>query len=61
MKVSEIVRKAKKQGCVIRKHGGDHDLWNNPKTGQSALIPRHWSKELPDGTANNILRKLGLK
>ena len=61
MKVSEITRLAKKHGCRIKRHGSEHDIWIDPKTGNTARIPRHQSKELPTGTAQNIMKDLGLK
>jgi len=61
MKASELTRLAKRGGCHIKRHGADHDIWINPKTGQTAPIPRHKSKEVPTGTAAKITKILGLK
>ena len=61
MKVSELTKIAKKQGCYIKRHGSEHDIWINPKTGNTARIPRHQSKEVATGTAHNIMEDLGLK
>jgi predicted RNA binding protein YcfA (HicA-like mRNA interferase family) len=61
VKASELTRLAKKHGCRIKRHGSEHDIWINPKTGSTARIPRHQSKEIATGTAQNILRALGLK
>ena len=61
MKASELTRLAKKNGCQIKKHGGEHDIWVNPKTGGTARIPRHQSKEVATGTADQIMKNLGLK
>ena len=61
MKVNEITRMAKKSGCHILRHGSEHDIWINPKTGGTSPIPRHQSKELATGTANRIMKDLGLK
>jgi len=61
VKASELVRLAKKHGCQLKEHGGEHDLWLNPKTGGTARIPRHHSKEVKTGTASRIMRDLGLK
>lgn len=44
-------------GCVLSRHGGNHDKWTNPKTGVSQFVPRH-SGEVPTGFANKILRDL---
>ena len=61
MKVSELVKIAKKHGCFIKRHGSEHDIWIDPKTGNTSSIPRHQSKEIAIGTAHNIMRDLGLK
>ena len=60
-KVSEIVKMIKKEThCYMIREGANHEIWLNPDTGEEFPIPRHYSKELPKGTANNILRKAGL-
>ena len=61
MKISEIVRLIKKHGCIIKRHGAEHDIWINPTTGGEASVPRHSSKELPTGTAEKNLKGLKLK
>jgi predicted RNA binding protein YcfA (HicA-like mRNA interferase family) len=61
MKVSELIRLAKKRGCRIKRHGAEHDVWINPKTNNTASIPRHQSKEIATGTAYTIMKALGLK
>ena len=61
MKVSELTRLAKAHGCQIKRHGAEHDIWIDPKTGGTARIPRHQSKEIATGTAHNIMKDLGLK
>jgi predicted RNA binding protein YcfA (HicA-like mRNA interferase family) len=61
MKVSELTRLARKKGCKIKRHGAEHDIWINPKTGGTARIPRHQSKEVATGTAHDIMSCLGLK
>ena len=61
MKASELARLAKKHGCYIKRHGSQHDIWVNPNTGNTARIPRHQSKEVATGTADNIINDLGLK
>ena len=61
MKASELVRLVKKYGCRIARHGSEHDIWINPKTGGTAEIPRHQSKDIHKGTAHKIMKDLGLK
>jgi predicted RNA binding protein YcfA (HicA-like mRNA interferase family) len=60
MKVSELTRLARKNGCYIIRNGAAHDIWIDPKTGNTARLPRHQSKEVATGTANNIKKDLGL-
>lgn len=61
MTASEMVRLLKKNGFKLKNHGKEHDTYHNPKTGAQVQIPRHPSKELKTGTANQILRDAGLK
>jgi len=61
MKTSELINGAKKNGCYILRHGSDHDIWINPKTGKTASIPRHKSKEIATGTAHRIIKDLEIK
>ena len=61
MKASELIKMAKNHGCVIKRHGSEHDIWVNPATGNTTRIPRHKSKEVATGTVNNIMKDLGLK
>ena len=61
VRVSEFIRQLKKQGIKFEEHGKKHDKYVNPKTGQSARLPRHQSQEIRDGTREQILKDLGLK
>lgn len=49
MKISELTRLVSKAGCYLLKHKTRHDLWINPATGETFLIPRHQSEEVPKG------------
>lgn len=61
-RVSEIVKQIKKHtSCYLLREGGNHEIWLNPDTGIEFQVPRHYGKELPTGTANNILKSAGLK
>jgi hypothetical protein len=42
--------------CEFHHHGGKHDVWWNPATGDMASIPRH--RTLKKGTARGICRDL---
>ena len=61
MKVSELKRLLKENGCYFLKEGGEHETWYSPKSQKKLRIPRHDSKELPTGTRDRILKDAGLK
>ena len=61
MKVSELKRLISKRGCRFVKNGGNHDEWENKKTGQKTTIPRHNAHEIGTGLVQQILKDLGLK
>lgn len=61
MKVSELTKLLKKNGCYLVEHGKEHDKWHSDITGKDFRVPRHKSKEIPTGTLNNILKDAGLK
>lgn len=61
MKVSELIKLLKKNKSYLVEHGKEHDKWHSDITGKDFRVPRHPSKELPTGTANQILKDAGLK
>lgn len=61
MKVSELIKLLKANGCYLVTHGKEHDKWHSDVTGKNFMLPRHPSKELPTGTANKIMKDAGLK
>ncbi len=56
MKRQDLIRRLEESGCVLVRHGGRHDWYRNPKTGQSQPVPRH--REINEHVARNILKKL---
>ena len=61
MKVSELSKLLKKNGCYLIEHGKEHDEWYSEITGKSFRLPRHQSKEIATGTLNRILKDAGLR
>ncbi len=43
-------------GCVLTRHGGNHDWYTNNVTKQSQPVPRH--NEINENLAKSILKKL---
>lgn len=59
MKVSELQKLLKKNGCYISRHGSNHDIWYSPITNKQFPVPRHPSKEIKTGTLNSIKKDAG--
>jgi len=56
MKRVDLIKKLKKSGCILIRHGGNHDWYQNPDTKISQPIPRH--KKIAESLANHIIKKL---
>jgi len=56
MKQADLVRKLEQAGCILIRHGGNHDWYRNPKTGSVQPVPRH--REINELLARHILKKL---
>ncbi|HEY1240466.1 MAG TPA: type II toxin-antitoxin system HicA family toxin [Bryobacteraceae bacterium] len=54
MKRIDLIRKLEQAGCVLVRHGGKHDWYQNRKTGAS-------QREIKDFLAKHILRKLDIE
>lgn len=59
MKRKEFIRELVKAGCYIKRHGANHDIYMNPRTGRKAPIPRH--AEIKESLCELIRKQLGLK
>ena len=56
MKRRDLERKLRIAGCYLKREGGSHSLWINPKIGVVEAIPRH--KEIKEPLAKKILKNL---
>ena len=56
MKRIDLIRKLESAGCILIRHGGNHDWYRNPKTGNSQPIARH--REIKEFIAKHILKIL---
>ena len=59
MKRDDLVRRLTAAGCMLLRHGGRHDVWTNPQTGQKQPIPRH--REIDEALARHIFKYLGIR
>ena len=60
MKTSEFKKMLKEAGCCFVCHGGRHDKWFSPITGNRFTVPRHDSQEIPPGTLKEIRKQAGI-
>jgi|TARA_B110000116_G_C16397721_1_gene385912 mRNA interferase HicA len=56
MKRRDLIKKIEQMGCTFIRHGGRHDWYQNPETGNCQPIPRH--REINELLAKSILKKL---
>ena len=56
MKRKDLEKKLRIAGCYLKREGGSHSLWINPKNGVIEAVPRH--KEIKEPLANKILKNL---
>lgn len=56
MKRADLIHKLDEAGCVLIRHGGNHDWYRNPRTDVSQPVPRH--REINEFLAKHILKKL---
>jgi mRNA interferase HicA len=56
MKRKDLIRAIEKVGCILIRHGGRHDWYQNPETKISQPVPRH--SEIKDSLAKHILKML---
>jgi mRNA interferase HicA len=57
MKRRDLERRLRIAGCYLKREGGSHALWINPKTGVLEAVPRH--AEIKEPLARKILNNLG--
>jgi mRNA interferase HicA len=58
VKRQEFIRELADNGCYLKRHGSNHDIFVNPKNGKKAPVPRH--PEIKDSLCRLIRRQLGL-
>ena len=56
MKRLDLIRKPDEQGCLLIRHGGKHDWYQNPQSKVCQPVPRH--REIKEFLARSILKKL---
>ena len=41
MKLNDLEKHLRVNGCVKKREGGNHTIWENPSNGKIAPVPRH--------------------
>jgi predicted RNA binding protein YcfA (HicA-like mRNA interferase family) len=59
MKLRDLERRLRGQGCVFFREGGAHTAWLNPSNRKIASVPRH--REIKEGTARGICKQLEIQ
>jgi mRNA interferase HicA len=58
VKRRDLIKQIESSGCVLIRHGGKHDWYQNPATKVSQPVPRH--RDLKEHLARHILKMLGI-
>ncbi len=56
MKRRDLIKELEKIGCILIRHEGKHDWYQNPETKISQPVPRHG--EIKDYLAKHIIKML---
>ncbi len=56
MKRIDLIRSLEQMGCMLIRHGGKHDWYQNPVTKACQPIPRH--REIAESLAKHIIKML---
>jgi predicted RNA binding protein YcfA (HicA-like mRNA interferase family) len=56
MKRRDLIKRIEKAGCILIRHGGKHDWYQNPNSKVSQPIPRH--REIKEHLAIHIIKML---
>lgn len=58
MKRTDLIRTLQGMGCVLLRHGGKHDWYQQPTTGVCQPVPRH--REIKEHLARHIIKMLSV-
>ncbi len=62
MKYSELIKKLKRLGCLLKRQAsGSHEIWLNPAAQRATPIPNHPNKDIGKGLLAKILRELDIE
>ena len=56
MKRRDLEQRLRIAGCFLKREGGNHSIWMNPRNGIIEAVPRH--NEIKEPLAKKILKRL---
>ena len=56
MKRIELIKKISAKGAILLRHGSNHDIYLQPKNGNTEPVPRH--NEIKEFLAKKIMKNL---
>jgi mRNA interferase HicA len=56
MKRRKLIKTIEEMGCILIRHGSNHDWYQNPETGFYQPVPRH--SDINEMLAKQIIKKL---
>ena len=59
MKLYDLLKHLRRNGCYLKREGASHSLWCNPITGHTEAVPRH--TEISNMLAKKICKELSIK
>jgi len=59
LKRNQFIKELVRKGCYLKRRGGQHDIYANPKNGRIVPIPRH--SEIKETLCQLIRKQLRLK
>lgn len=61
MKVNELKKMLRANGCYFYREGSRHEIWISQKTGKKFSVPRHGTQDVPPGTLKSIKDSAGIE
>ncbi len=59
MKLNDLRRHLRDEGCLPKREGGRHTIWENPANGKTAPVFRH-NEEVGAGYVGDVCKQLGV-
>jgi len=56
MRLTDLIKHLKKEGCFLVREGGSHTIYNNPNNKKNVPVPRH--REIKNMLAKKICQQL---